>query len=235
MSTTTRLTTPALVAAVAALSVAAIPATAAQAKVKKLVHIDRCASIYADKPITQQRAETSELAMNCLINRARAAEGVPPLKLETKYAPNGGGIYQTPLWKSATNHAQESVATKFWRRDNGQVSHLNPGDQVPSDPQQFQALVNQRINERILGAGYCAGGHSWTDAENTYSASGMNQPFPPTPRGAVGWWLSDPPHHATLMRRDLTEHRIGIVPGSAFPGTEYPPAGTFVEDLGTCS
>ena len=33
----------------------------------------------------------------------------------------------------------------------------------------------------------------------------------------------------------LTEHRIGIVPGSAFPGTEYPPAGTFVEDLGTCS
>jgi hypothetical protein len=63
----------------------------------------------------------------------------------------------------------------------------------------------------------------------------MNQPYPPTPRGAGGWWLSDPPHHATLMRRDLTEHRIGIVAGSAFPGTEYPPAGTFVEDLGTCS
>jgi hypothetical protein len=89
--------------------------------------------------------------MNCLINRARAAEGVPPLKLESQTGPNGGAIYQTPLWKSATNNAQESVATKFWRLGNGQVSHLNPGDQVPSDPQQLQALVNQRINERIRG------------------------------------------------------------------------------------
>jgi uncharacterized protein YkwD len=224
-----RLTRLVLLAAVAALSLTAISTTVAQAKVKKLVRIDRCASIYADKPVAQQRPEISELAMNCLINRARAAEGIAPLKLETRYAANGGSIYRTPLWMAATQHAQLSVAGKWWDNDPShplgwQESHKEPGNPAPFD---------QQITQRIVAAGFCPGGN-YTVAENTFSATGMAQKYPPTPRGAVSWWLDDPPHRAVLLGRSFTVHRIGIVPGLAFPSAEYPPSGTFVQNLGTC-
>jgi len=218
-----------LLAAVAALSLTAISTTVAQAKVKKLVHIDRCNSFWADKPVAQLRPEIAELSMNCLINRARAAEGIAPLKLETRYAASGGGIYRTPLWIAATQHAQYSVAGKWWDNDPNhplgwQESHKQPGNPAPFD---------QQITQRIVAAGFCPGGN-YNVSENTFSSSGMAQTYPPTPRGAVNWWLDDPPHRAVLLSRSFTQHRIGIVPGSAFPGTEYPPSGTFVQNLGTC-
>jgi hypothetical protein len=59
--------------------------------------------------------------------------------------------------------------------------------------------------------------------------------FPATSRGAVNWWLQDAPHRATLLNPAYTEHAIAIVPGLAMPGPQYDPAGTFVEDLGSCS
>jgi uncharacterized protein YkwD len=218
-----------LLAAVAALSLTAISTTVAQAKIKKLVHIDRCNTFWADKPVAQQRPEISELAMNCLINRARAAAGIAPLQLEDAHSANGGGIYRTPLWIAATQHAQNSVAGKWWDNDPShplgwQESHKEPGNPAPFD---------QQITQRIVAAGFCPGGN-YNVAENTFSSTGMEQKYPPTPRGAVNWWLDDPPHRAVLLSPSFTVHRIGIVSGSTFPGTEYPPSGTFVQELGTC-
>ena len=89
-------------------------------------------------------------------------------------------------------------------------------------------------NARILAAGYCPGGTANTN-ENTFTSSGV-WAYPATPRGAVSWWLQDPPHRATLLNPAYTQHAIAIVPGLAIrPAPEYDPAGTFVEDLGSCS
>jgi hypothetical protein len=225
----TRLIRLILLAAVAALSLTATSTTVAQAKIRHLVHIDRCNTYWADRAITPQNAGVSELSMNCLINRARTAAGIAPLQLETRYAPNGGGIYETPLWIAATQHAQRSVAGKWWDNDPShplgwQESHKEPGNPAPFD---------QQITQRIIAAGFCPGGN-YNVAENTFSSSGMAQKYPPTARGAVNWWLDDPPHRAVLLSPAFTVHRIGIVAGSAFPGTEYPPSATFVQNLGIC-
>jgi uncharacterized protein YkwD len=220
---------PALIAAVAAVSVAVVPATGAQAA-KRLVHIDRCAPAFADAPVTPQtNPESAELSVNCLVNKARKAAGVGPLQTGTGHVEGGRYIFP-PLSQSARAHARASVAAKSWDVNRGLVSHLNPGTPVPADNASLQQLANQHIDGRIRGAGYCAGGSSYRDAENTYAGWGSGA----TPRAAVNWWLSDPPHRATLIDPNLTEHGIGVAAGSPFPTVGDAGAAAFVEDLGTC-
>lgn len=221
-----RLTVSAVAAAIALVGFAAAESPAAQAAPKRLVRIDYCDSIYADKPITQQRAETSELSMTCLINKVRVDAGAPPLRLETVYAANGGSVYQTPLWKAATGHATRAVALKWWIPDPvndpaGKKTHIDP--ETGSNP-----------TTRIKGAGYCPNG-TWAIAENTFTSAGMGQQFPPTPRGVVTWWATDPYHWPTLINPTYREHRIAILPGSADPNATGDPSGTFVENLGSCT
>jgi hypothetical protein len=221
-----RLTVSTVAASVAVIGFAAAGSPAAQATIKSLAPADRyCGSVYADEPITQLRPNSAEASMDCLINKARVAAGVARLSLEPyPYVVNSGGYYvitgEPPLLNSATAHATKSVQLKWWDPNDGAVSHIDP--ETHSDPA-----------TRIAAAGYCPHGAAVT-AENTFSSSGMGQQYPPTPRGAVNWWLSDPPHRATLLNPAYREHRIGIVPGSAFPGPAYDPSGTFVEDLGSC-
>ena len=227
---TKRLFKPALIATAAAMSVAVLPAGAAQAKtIRHLVSIDRCAPVYADRPISAQNLNVVELSVNCLINRGRAEAGAPPLTRPFSTDANGGLSESTPLYNSALAHAQQSVAAKSWDLNNGLVSHLNPGTPVPSDGNQLQQLVNTQINDRIRGAGYCAGGHSWRDAENTYG--GVNI----TPRMAADFWLHDPSHRPNTIDPNLKEHRIAVVVGSAFPGLPDAGSAALVEDMGACS
>ena len=220
---------PAVVAALAALSVAAIPATGAQAAVKKLVKIDYCNPAFADQQVTpRMNPDSSELSVNCLVNRARVANGVPPLTRGPGHVEAGRYIYP-PLRQSATAHAKASIAAKSWSLTRGLVSHLNPGTAVPGDDASLQQLANQQIDQRIRGAGYCAGGHSWRDAENTYG--GVNI----TPRMAADFWLHDPDHRPNTTDPNLKEHRIAVVVGSAFPGLPDAGSAALVEDMGACS
>ncbi len=119
---------PALIATAAAMSVAVLPAGAAQAKtIRHLVSIDRCAPVYADRPISAQNLNVVELSVNCLINRGRAEAGAPPLTRPFSTDANGGLNESTPLYNSALAHAQQSVAAKSWDPNNGLVSHLYLG------------------------------------------------------------------------------------------------------------
>ena len=222
---------PAVVAALAALSVAAIPATGAQAAVKKLVKIDYCNPVFADQQVTpRMNPDSSELSVNCLVNRARVANGVPPLTRGPGHV-EAGRYINPPLRQSATAHAKASIAAKSWSLTRGLVSHLNPGTAVPGDDASLQQLANQQIDQRIRGAGYCAGGHSYRDAENTYAGWGTGA----TARSAVNFWLNDPQHRAVLLDPNLREHGVGVVAGSPFPGVADTGAAAFVEDLGACS
>ena len=153
-------------------------------------------------------ADRAGRAVHCLTNRARAANGVPPLALNYW------------LVRPATAHAQKAVRLRWWNPNNGAVSHIDP--ETGSNPA-----------ARIKAAGYCPNGTAATN-ENTFSSSGWWK-YPATPRGAVNWWLDDPPHRATLLNPAYRGEGIGVAVGLAFPGAVYDPAGTFVADFGRCS
>ena len=127
-----------------------------------------------NKTLTQFRVERrfslAIPATQCLINLNRLDNGVGSLRISPQ------------LYSSASGHANASVAAHSWSLSNGLVSHLDPGTAVPGDPNQLQQLANQQINARILGAGYCAGGSSYSDGEITYAgspggATGAGSPF----------------------------------------------------------
>jgi uncharacterized protein YkwD len=216
-----RLAATALAATAAAGMLAAAPSDDAQAAVKRLVKRDWCKA-YGDKPVTQVREELAMLAMDCLINRARSAAGVPPLR---RIDPVVGGLStDAPLYKAARAHAEKSEAVRWWSPTDGATSHIDPD--TKSTPR-----------DRILGQGFCPYGRedlgTRATNENTFTSSGVWK-YPATPRGAVNWWLDDPPHRETLLSPVYQYHSIAIVPGLALPGAQYDPAGTFVQDLGRC-
>jgi hypothetical protein len=135
----------------------------------------------------------------------------------------------TILTGTASRHAAASVAAHSWDRSNGLVSHLNPGTPVPGDQNALQQLVNTQVDQRIRGAGYCANGHSFADAEITYAAPAK---FTDATVGAIRFWKTDPPHRAVLLDPKWTDIGVSVATPSAFPGdtTGY----TFVVDLGMC-
>lgn len=224
MHIASRLAKPALLAALAASIVAAAPTHHADAAVKRLVKRDWCKA-YGDRPVTSISNELALLSMNCFINRARAAAGVPPLTIS--HPVGRPGIYSdAPLFRAALGHAQRSAQLRWWSQTDGSVSHVDP--ETGSTPA-----------DRIMRAGYCPQG-TWTVAENTFTSAGTwtdpnsGLSISTTPRGAVTWWLNDPPHRATLLNPAYTEHSIAVVPGLAIPGEQYDGGATFVEDLGGC-
>jgi uncharacterized protein YkwD len=194
-----------VVAVIAAAGLALTGFAASSAHARGITLTEYCG--YARTPVTEMSAARAELAVHCLINRARLASGVAPQHLNKE------------LMASAEAHAEKSVALRWWDPNDGSVSHVDP--ETGSTP-----------GDRIAAAGYCPGG-SIDPNENTFSSSGVWE-YPATPGGAVRWWLHDPPHRATLLSPRYKEHGIAVRQGLAFPGTEYDPAGTFVEDLGTC-
>lgn len=126
-------------------------------------------------------------------------------------------------------HDKASVAAHSWDRSNGLVSHLNPGTMVPSDPTALQNLVNTQVDQRIRGAGYCANGSSYSDAEITYADTRSRND---AMVGAIRFWKSDPPHAAVLFDPQWTDIGISVVSPSAFPGDTT--GSTYVVDLGRC-
>jgi uncharacterized protein YkwD len=157
------------------------------------------------------------LATRCLLSRARLANGVPGLTANAT------------LRRTAEAHAKASVANKFWSLTNGLVSHLDPGTPVPGDPNALQSLVNQQVDARIRGAGYCAGGRAFGDAEITFGATGSGG----TPKAAMNFWLTDPPHRQTVLNPQLKEYGVAALAGSPFPsGTK---GATYVVDFGFCT
>jgi uncharacterized protein YkwD len=167
--------------------------------------IDYCS--FANTPVTQMSADRANRAVHCLTNRARAANGVAPLALNYT------------MVASAQPHAAKSARLRWWNPNDGAVSHIDP--ETGSNPA-----------ARIKAAGYCPAGTAQTN-ENTFSSSGVWQ-YPATPAGAVNWWLSDPPHRATLLNPIYRGEGVGVAVGLAFPGQQWDPAGTFVVDFGRC-
>jgi uncharacterized protein YkwD len=167
--------------------------------------IDYCS--FANTPVTQMSADRANRAVHCLTNQARAANGVAPLALNYT------------LVGSAQPHANKSVQLRWWSTTDGSVSHIDP--QTGSNPA-----------ARIKAAGYCPGMTAQTN-ENTFTSSGV-WAYPATPAGAVNWWLSDPPHRATLLNPIYRGEGVGVAVGLAVPGPVWDPAGTFVVDFGRC-
>jgi uncharacterized protein YkwD len=179
----------------------------------------QCTS-YINKYQNKNLVGTNELyAIRCLISRQRTNNGLPGLTANTQ------------LGKSASAHALASVAAKSWSLTNGLVSHLDPGTPVPGDPNQLQALANQQSDARIRGAGYCAGGRSFTDGEITYGGAGTGA----TPKAAITFWMNDPPHRAAVLNPAFQNYGFGIRRGTAFPGQDNATSITYVVDLGGCT
>jgi len=126
-------------------------------------------------------------------------------------------------------HATASAMAHSWDLSNGLVSHLNPGTPVPGDQNALQNLVNQQVDQRIRGAGYCANGSSYADAEITFASPDSRKTAEPA---ATRFWRTDPPHAAVLYDPKWTDIGVSVATPSAFPGqtTGY----TFVVDLGMC-
>jgi hypothetical protein len=134
--------------------------------------------------------------------------------------------HQHPAPQRRLGHATRSIQGKWWddnpAHPNGwQLSHEEPGN---------SASFDQQITQRIRAAGYCAGGSNWGGAEITYGGPGANS----TPKAAVRWWMSDPPHRATLLDPQWKQVGVAGLSGSAFADTPAP-AGTYVVEFGHCS
>jgi uncharacterized protein YkwD len=193
-------------AAVALAATLAALLSSALASHAQAVTIDYCS--FADTPVTQMTADRAFRAIHCLTNRARAAAGVAPLAMNYT------------LVAAAQPEAQQAAQLRWWSPTNGAVSHINPTN--GSTPAM-----------RIKAAGYCPGGTA-TTGENTFTSSGV-WAYPATPAGAVNWWLSDPPHRATMLSPAFRGEGVGVAIGLAVPGPVYNPAGTFVADFGACN
>jgi hypothetical protein len=174
---------------------------------------------YGDTPAPKLSHAAATLTLSCLVYKARKAAGVHYAALNTQ------------LDTSSLGHAQGSVNAPFWDVNNGTVSHLDPGTAVPPDQNQLQSLANTQITARILGAGYCAGGSSYSVGEITYGGSGSGS----TPKAAMRWWMSDPPHKAALLDPKWTNLGAAGIGGSAFNPPTPAPSGTYVIDFGTCT
>lgn len=147
-----------------------------------------------------------------------------------KNAKLGMPVRNTVLTSSSGAHAAASAKAHSWDLNNGLVSHLDPGTPVPGDQTSLQNLVNQQVDARIRGAGYCAGGRSYSDAEITFATSASKKD---AVLGAKRFWKTDPPHRAVLLDPKWTDIGVSVVTPSAFPGTTS--GYTFVVDLGTCT
>jgi len=188
--------------------------TASNAHAMSLVELARVCDRYGDVPATKLSSAANTLTTWCLINRARRSAGVASVSLNKQ------------LDDASLGHAQRSAAGKWWdadpaHPDGWKLSHMEPGN---------PASFDQQVTQRILSAGYCAGAHSYSTGEITYSGNGTGS----TPKAAVNWWLSDPPHRAALLDPKWKQAGVAGVPGSAFPGVANP-AGTYVVDFGVCS
>jgi uncharacterized protein YkwD len=205
-----RLTTAAIAALGLVGASAATTVTTAQAATS-------CSSLersYADRNIAKVTLAHRERTAWCVINDARRANGAPALKdIST-------------LRTSALRHATRATKLRWWSLTDGLSSHV--------DPSQQGMTPSAAIAQRIANAGYCATGTPNTN-ENTFSAWGNGQ-FPATIRGAVNWWLQDPPHRATLLSTAYRSVGVGIRPASAFPAdTPGAQAITVVADFGACA
>lgn len=191
--------------AASALAVAVIPAASASALTSAS---GEKICKYADTPVSQLSAAVAVRVVHCLTNKARLENGLPKVKwVET-------------LHNSAQTHAERSIALRWWNPNDGASSHVDP--QTGTHP-----------DDRIAAAGYCTAGHRDSN-ENTFTSSGVWQ-YPATPKGAVSWWLSDPPHRATIMNPLYKAEGVAVVRGLAVPGTVYNNPGTFVSDFGACN
>ena len=166
---------------------------------------------YADANISTLSQFQREHTGWCAVNAARAQNGVRQLA-DNRY-----------LRSSSLAHAQRAVALRWWDQSS---SHVDPG-QAGTDP-------SAAIAQRIANAGYCTNATAATN-ENTFSAWG-NGALAPTVNGAVAWWLSDPPHRATLLSTQYRSIGFSALPASAYSqDTGGAQAITVVADFGACN
>jgi hypothetical protein len=166
---------------------------------------------YADANISKLSQFQREHTGWCAVNDARAQNGVRKLA-NNRY-----------LRSSSLGHAQRAVTLRWWDQSS---SHVDPS-QAGTDP-------STAIAQRIADAGYCSTGTADTN-ENTFSAWG-NGALAPTINGAVAWWLSDPPHRATLLSTQYRSIGFSALPASAYSqDTGGAQAITVVADFGACN
>jgi uncharacterized protein YkwD len=166
---------------------------------------------YADANISKLSQFQREHTGWCAVNDARAQNGVRKLA-NNRY-----------LRSSSLAHAQRAVTLRWWDQSS---SHVDPS-QGATDP-------STAIAQRIANVGYCSNGTADTN-ENTFSAWG-NGALAPTINGAVAWWLSDPPHRATLLSTQYRSIGFSALPASAYSqDTGGAQAITVVADFGACN
>jgi alpha-tubulin suppressor-like RCC1 family protein/uncharacterized protein YkwD len=171
-----------------------------------------------DIPSVSSSAVDAEEAVLCLINEARAGEGVHPLTLNAK------------LRKAARDHAMAAATLKWWPAsgDAGHIPHVNP--QTGKDEQ-----------VRIKEAGYCPSDPDGVPRnENAYAAWFTGDPSQygdqTTPAAAVDWWLHSEGHRRTLLDPQYKETGVGVVRGTASMGLPADADGAiFIQCFGGCS
>jgi uncharacterized protein YkwD len=178
-----------------------------------------CAQIitqYADViPITSPPAlQGAGQATLCLINQQRT-HNVPPLPELA---------WSDQLEQAAQAHSADWVTSK-----------LDPDRACPADPNPgwtwgsctHQGSGGSWPEDRIPKSGYCTTGvNCGALSETTYNGWGMPGA---TPRKAVDWWMSDPPHKATLLDARFTDAGPGVAFGM-WDGT--PNGATYTVDFG---
>lgn len=210
-----RLLTVALLAALGL----GLAGTTHDAKAASLADIFAACNNYGDTPVAKLSPAATDLTLLCLIDKERHKAGRSYLAINF------------PLGRAAAKHAKESIASPFWDKSRGHVSHLDPGTPIPPDEPTLQAVGSQQAVARVAAQGFCPGGSSWQSGEITYGGVGSGS----TPRAAVKWWMGDPEHHDALL--DPKWRLIGPVgyKGSAFNPPDTGLTGTFVVEFGVCN
>jgi alpha-tubulin suppressor-like RCC1 family protein/uncharacterized protein YkwD len=157
----------------------------------------------------------AEAAVLCLINEARAANGVGPLTLNAK------------LRAVAREHAVAADTIKWWPAsgDAGHIPHVNP-------------VTGKDEQVRIKDSGYCPSNPDVPKNENCFT--GYFTGTPPsdnftTPAAAVEWWLNSDGHRRTLLDPQYTETGVGVVHGTASQGLPADAqGGIYVQTFGGC-
>lgn len=173
---------------------------------------------------------SAESAIGCLINAERTARNLSPLTVNSS------------LMSAISTEGHAAVTLKWWH--DGASPHINPQTQAGM-------TVNQAIDSRVRGSGYCGGSNKVaSDGEIAYDGAGsgnysddQGQPTKfvclngcGTPTAAVDWWMNVSAQHRKLILTPGFTH-LGIVAigDMGDPKNSSAPArGLYIVDFGSC-
>ena len=158
------------VALLAALGLGLAGTTHGYAKAASLADIFAACNNYGDTPVAKLSPAATDLTLLCLIDKERHKAGRSYLGINF------------PLGRAAAKHAKKSIASPFWDKSRGHVSHLDPGTPIPPmSPRSRRSGAS--LVARVAAQGFCPGGAAGNPGRLPRRRSGS------TPRAAVKWWM----------------------------------------------